>query len=194
MIKNIVLDWGGILIDLNGKACIDAFEHIGAHEVALYVENHLVDDLFLKQELGLISVEEFCQEARAISPNITGSDEDICMAWNVLLQGIPAHRLERLSSLKKRFRLYLLSNTNELHWEYAKRFWEPEHYFDRIFLSNEMHLKKPDREIFLRMMEDAGLRADETLFLDDSAANCETAAAIGINSVNVKSIDDWEGI
>ena len=189
MIRNIVLDWGGILIDLDGQSSIDEFNRIGALEVAKYVEFCRVEDMFLRLELGQIDTTQFCLEAREQDPAYEGSDEALCHAWNVLLSGIPDNRLRRLEELKDRCRLFLLSNTNEIHWEYARRWWQPEDYFEKIFLSYEMHQVKPDKEIFLQMLQEGGMKAEETLFIDDSKRNCEAAAALGIQTIHAKSLD-----
>ena len=189
MIRNIVLDWGGILIDLDGQSSIDEFHRIGALEVAKYVEFCRVEDMFLRLELGQIDTAQFCLEAREQDPAYVGSDEALCHAWNVLLSGIPENRLRRLEELKDRCRLFLLSNTNEIHWEYARRWWQPEDYFEKIFLSYEMHQVKPDKEIFLQMLQEGEMKAEETLFIDDSKRNCEAAAALGIQTIHAKSLD-----
>jgi len=189
MIRNIVLDWGGILIDLDDQRSIDEFHRIGAREVAKYVEECRVEDMFLRLELGQIDTAQFCREAREQDPVYSGSDEALCYAWNVLLAGIPEHRLQRLEELKRHGRLFLLSNTNEIHWEYARRWWQPEQYFEKIFLSYEMHQVKPSREIFEQILQDGGMKAEETLFIDDSKRNCEAAAALGFQTLHAKSLD-----
>ena len=189
MIRNIVLDWGGILIDLDEQRSIDEFHRIGAFKVADYVEYCRVEDMFLRLELGQIDTAQFCIEAREQDPAYEGNDEALCHAWNVLLSGIPENRLRRLEELKDHCRLFLLSNTNEIHWEYARRWWQPEDYFEKIFLSYEMHQVKPDKEIFLQMLQEGEMKAEETLFIDDSKRNCEAAAALGIQTIHAKSLD-----
>ena len=189
MIRNIVLDWGGILIDLDERRSIDEFHRIGAFKVADYVEYCRVEDMFLRLELGLIDTAQFCREAREQDPAYKGSDDALCHAWNVLLSGIPEQRLKRLEELKRHGRLFLLSNTNEIHWEYARRWWQPENYFEKIFLSYEMHQVKPEKEIFLRMLQEGGMKAEETLFIDDSKRNCDAAAVLGIQTILEKSLD-----
>lgn len=103
-----------------------------------------------------------------------------------MLKDVPAYKLDLLWSLRKDYNLYLLSNTNELHWQvctgkFAYRDRQVQDYFARIFLSFQMHLVKPDTEIFREVLNEAGLMAEETLFVDDSIANCQAAASLGIN-------------
>ena len=148
-------------------------------------------------ESGRSSVAEFCAEVRRKSPCCRASDADICAAWASLLTGIPARRIEALLRLRQQYRLFLLSNTNEIHWQKAVDCFFPyqgfgvEDYFERIFLSYRMHLVKPDHKIFTTMLHDAGIVAAETLFIDDSPANCAAARDLGIQVLLSPAGDDW---
>ena len=115
-IKNIIFDLGGVLVGLNPERCINAFREIGCGVLASYVEEHRTEDLFLETELGRIGEGEFCNEVRRIAHTDT-PDKDIVWAWNQLLTGIPHEKLLRLARLKQQgYRLFLLSNTNSMHW------------------------------------------------------------------------------
>ncbi len=195
IIKNIIFDFGGVLVDLDKQVCVDAFERIGAHEISGYVDECRQEDLFHDLEIGSISVAEFCDEVRRKS-QCTATDEAICDAWNALLVGIPRRRLQALLSLRDRYRLFLLSNTNAIHWEKAQTRLFPmdgyglDDYFEETYLSYELHLLKPGSEIFDYLLADAGINANETLFLDDSAANCKGAAQVGIHALQTVG-DRW---
>ena len=116
IIKNIIFDLGGVLVGLNPERCINAFREIGCGVLASYVEEHRTEDLFLETELGHIDEGEFCNEVRRIAHTDT-PDKDIVWAWNQLLTGIPHEKLLRLARLKQQgYRLFLLSNTNSMHW------------------------------------------------------------------------------
>lgn len=185
-IKNIIFDMGGVLVGLDACRCIQAFHKIGCEKIAYYVEKHLTEDLFLDTELGRISQHEFCNEVRRITSS-QASDEEVAWAWNELLDPIPARKLAFLDSLKKRgYRLFLLSNTNITHWSRCRDDFftlsgkTASDYFERIFLSFEMHLAKPSTEIFNEALRIAGVQAGETLFIDDSAENCKAAESVGM--------------
>jgi len=188
-IKNIIFDFGGVLVDLDKHRCIEAFKNIGAESVACYVDECRQEDLFHDLEVGNIGVGAFCDAVRRKSPGCTASDEDICDAWNALLSGIPTWRLERLLELKGKYRLLLLSNTNPIHWRKAVTDYFPfggfgvDDYFEKTYLSYEMHLLKPDHRIFEAVLADARIKASETLFIDDSPANCKAAEEVGIRGV-----------
>ena len=197
-IKNIVFDLGGVLCGLDAERCIRAFHQIGAEEVAVYVEEHRVEDLFLQSELGYITTEEFCEEVRRITQRPI-DDEKIVWAWNELLTGITPERRQAVLELSKTYRLFVLSNTNDMHWKK----WEAssllplkgevfkDGVFEKCFLSYELHLAKPQREIFEAVLQQADIKADETLFIDDSRKNCEAAQALGIHTYHNQHINDW---
>ena len=186
VIRNIIFDFGGVLVDLDRRRCIEAFRRIGAGAIAGYVDECRQEDLFHDLEVGLTDVGRFCKAVRRACPGCNASDEDICDAWNALLTGIPRHRLDRLKKLRRDYRLVLLSNTNPIHWRKAVDEYFTAggltvgDYFEKTYLSYEMHMLKPDEEIFRRVLADSGFAAAETLFIDDSAANCAAAERLGI--------------
>lgn len=196
-IKNIIFDLGGVLVSLDQQRCIDALNKIGVNAIARYVKERRTEDLFYDAEIGEITQHEFCEEVRRITGTRT-SDEDIVWAWNQLLGDISEERKLRLWKLKQQgFRLFLLSNTNVMHWQYCAEELFPyrnrvvEDYFERVFLSFEMHQAKPDSEIFEHVLAEAGINASETLFIDDSEANCQAAESLGIHTYYNMYIDDW---
>jgi HAD superfamily hydrolase (TIGR01509 family) len=195
-LKNIIFDLGGVLVGLDNQRCIDAFRKIGANDIAFYVEDHRTEDLFFDTEVGNISQEEFCREARRLS-QCDASDGEIVWAWNQLLTSIPDYKKERLLQLHDRYRLFLLSNTNVMHWNlcadefFPYKAWGVDDYFDRVFLSYEMHLIKPSADIFNEVIRQTGIKASETLFIDDSLDNCNAARKIGIQTLHETTGDDW---
>lgn len=194
-IKNIVFDLGGVLCGLDAERCIRAFHQIGADEVAVYVKEHRVEDLFLQSELGYITTEQFCDEVRRITQRPL-EDEQIVWAWNELLTGITDERWQAVLRLAKDYRLFILSNTNEMHWgkwllEERESEGTKESVFEKCFLSYELHLAKPSREIFEAVLQQADIKAEETLFIDDSLVNCQAAEALGIHTYYNKHINDW---
>jgi putative hydrolase of the HAD superfamily len=146
-------------------------------------------------EKGLMTVAEFHDTVRRVyGAQLT--DEQIDEAWNALLLDIPDYKLDTLLELKQRYRLYLLSNTNALHWEEGrKRFdykgYKAEDFFDQIFLSNEIHELKPSPEAFLKVARLAGIKPEETLFVDDLQVSCDAAAALGFHTYCPVANTDW---
>ena len=197
VIKNIIFDFGGVLVGLDRERCIGAFARIGAGAVAGYVDECRQEDLFHDLEVGNTDVAGFCEAVRRACPGCTASDEAVCDAWNALLTGIPRDRLDELAELRGDYRLVLLSNTNPIHWRKAVADYFTSaglsvgDYFERTFLSYEMHLLKPGEEIFRRVLADSGMAAGETLFIDDSAANCAAARRLGITAMHAGKGGEW---
>ena len=160
-IKNLLIDFGGVLIDLDRRRCIEQFRRLGMPDVENMLHDCHQEGFFQLHEKGLIADEDFRERIRrAIGKPV--SDEAIDAAWNSFLDGIPAYKLAFLLDLRKRYRLYLLSNTNAIHWEYActhefnKEGHRVEDYFDRIFLSYRMKMIKPDAGIFQAVLQETG--------------------------------------
>lgn len=195
-IKNIIFDLGGVLVGLDSARCISAFRQIGCGEIAVYVEQHRTEDLFLDIELGRATTQDFCREVRSMS-QCDVADAQIIWAWNRLLTSVADEKKARLVQLRRRYRLFLLSNTNEMHWLKCRDELLPcgecggADYFERVFLSYEMQKKKPDADIFRQTLHDADIAAGETLFIDDSADNCRTAASLGLATLHETTGRDW---
>lgn len=194
--KNLIIDFGGVLIDLDRQRCIEHFKQLGLTDVAEMLDVYHQQDFFEKFEKGLVSSAEFRNIIRSkIGREVT--DTEIDEAWNSFLVGIPTYKLDLLLELRKKYMVYLLSNTNEIHWiwscEHAFRYkgFRVEDYFERIYLSFQMKLAKPDAEIFRKVLEDAEILPEETLFIDDSEANCRVAETLGISTYTPKAHEDW---
>ncbi len=188
-IENIVFDFGCVLVDLDKDRCVKAWHEIGAGAIAQYVDECRQEDLFHELETGHITVDMFCDEVRHRAGDCDVKNEDIVWAWQQLLSGIPERRVQRLRKLKEQYRLFLLSNTNVIHWQQCR-----DHLagcFEQEFLSFEMGLVKPDRAIFEQMLRQSGIDAKRTLFVDDSAANCQCAESLGIRTLHVADGDEW---
>lgn len=195
-VKNIIFDLGCVLVGLDKQRCVRAFEQIGAENVAAYVRDHRTADLFFDIETGQMTMEEFCDEVRRMS-RCKAENKEIIWAWNQLLVGIPDEKKQRLVDLKKEYRLFLLSNTNDMHWQKCVNDFFPYHnlgvnyYFEDVYLSYKLQLAKPDRKIFETVLRHSQLQAAETLFIDDVKENCESAAQLGILVMHETTGNDW---
>ena len=124
-------------------------------------------------------------------------DARIDAAWNSFLGSIPTYKLDLLLKLREKYVVYLLSNTNEIHWKWSCKHafhykaFRVEDYFERIFLSYEMKMVKPDVAIFEKLLEESGIDPKETFFIDDSTENCRVAETLGISTYTPKACEDW---
>ena len=198
-IKNIVFDLGGVLIDLDFKSAINGLQKAGFTNVKEQLQAFDNEGIFQKFELGEISADEFRASIRENS-NVSLTDEEVDSLWNLMLLEIPREKLELILDLRSKYMVYLLSNTNSIHWDYVcknafnYRGFRVNDYFEKTFLSFEMHLAKPDKAIFEKMLEDANLLAEETLFIDDLEANCKAAEEVGIHAHHYHIGDDLSKI
>lgn len=195
-IKNLIVDFGGVLIDLDRQRCLENFKKLGLPDVEHALDIYHQQDFFQHYEKGLISSADFRNVIRGkIGKDV--ADARIDVAWNSFLVNIPTCKLDLLLALRKDYVVYLLSNTNEIHWEWSCEHAFPykafrvEDYFEHIFLSYEMKMAKPDEEIFRKVLDDAGLDPKETFFIDDSETNCLTARSLGISTYTPKAGEDW---
>lgn len=195
--KNIIFDLGNVLVKLDEAATMRAFETLGwpkKDHIREYAEGL---KLFQAMGVGLMSNQQFFDAFRATThSNVT--DQQITEATNAMLLYIPEEKKSKLLQLRKEgHRVFLLSNTIDLHWQYCKKnlfpmdYYGVDDYFEKAFLSQEMHMKKPDDEIFQQVINDATIDPNDTLFIDDLEVNCEAAERNGIHSFQNKDFDDW---
>ena len=193
-IKNLLIDLGGVLINLDRQRCIEHFQKLGLQNVDELLDIQNQDGLLMQQEKGLITSAEFRDGVRKMIGKAI-SDKQIDAAWNSFLVDIPTQKLDLLLKLREKYVVYLLSNTNQIHWEWTcahlfpYRTFKVEDYFEKTYLSFEM--AKPEPEIFKAIIEDAGIEPKETLFIDDSEMNCKTAQNLGISTYTAKAGEDW---
>lgn len=184
MIDNIVFDLGGVVIDLKREMCIAALERLGMREAGELLDKYVQRGPFLELECGNITAAEFFDMVR---PKCGGaSDEKIQNAFNEFLRALPADRLDALLRLRKRKRVFALSNTNPVMFNswIAKAFSQQgmriNDYFDGVVASFQEGFCKPDPRIFEVLVRRYGLDPARTLFLDDSADNCNAARRCGL--------------
>ncbi len=197
IIKNIIFDMGGVLVPLDPARCRRAFEALGAFNTAAYVRDFRTEDLFHDIETGAMTTPEFCSEVRRID-SLGVSDGEITAAWDALLLPSDDVRREGLLRLKSAgFRLFLLSNTCDIHWQSASKKLIPapgrdiNDYFERCFLSYELHARKPSPGIYAEALRLAGIKAPETLFVDDNAANTAAAEKLGMRVFHERPGHTW---
>jgi putative hydrolase of the HAD superfamily len=189
MIKNIIFDLGVVLLDIDFRRTMSEFEKLGIPNIKEIFSGYDQEAFFDKFEKGLISPTEFRDEVRKhINKPVT--DEMIDHAWNAMIIDFPPERINLLISLKNSYRIFLLSNTNVIHFPvYNKQLKERFHIanlsdlFERAYYSYRLGLRKPDKEIFELVLGENTLIPAETLFIDDSPQHIETAKNLGINAV-----------
>lgn len=193
--KNIIFDFGGVILNIDYQLTIDAFKEIGMNNFEMAYSQASQIHLFDNLEKGLISPAQFRDGIRLAS-GLDLSDERIDYAWNKIILDLPKHRIDLILKIKNNYNCFLLSNTNIIHYDlYIKQLQNfGMNSFDDVFLkayfSFEMGMRKPDAEIFEFVLKQESLNADETLFIDDSIQHIETANKLGINTYHLKNKED----
>lgn len=196
MIKNLLFDLGGVIMDIRRENCVKAFQELGMSDIGEFLGDYGQKGAFKLLEEGALTPDEFRAEIMKSCPvGTTGSQIDD--AFNQFLVGIPAYRLEALAGLRRRFGVYLLSNTNKIMWDsrIAEEFRkipgrEMDSYFDGTVTSFEARALKPSAEIFGYAVRTLGIVPEETLFLDDSQENIRAAVALGFHGAVVPASGD----
>lgn len=194
-ITAIIFDIGNVLVDIDYDVMVAEFEKIAKYdfrEIIGYTHQDSFFDLF---EKGKISTSDFRKTLRQhLRDDVT--DDEIDRTWNSILIHYPKEKFELLKRLRRKYKLYALSNINELHIEAIDKHVKPNFsapdmrsYFDHAYYSHEMGHRKPEKEIYQVMIDHARLDPAHTLFIDDKAENIDAAAALGIQTYHLTDRD-----
>jgi glucose-1-phosphatase len=188
MVKQIIFDLGGVLINLDFQATSDAFKKLGAANFDAAYTQLKQSEVFDRLDRGEISDEDFRNYLREFMPQSV-SDEALDAAWNAMILDFPAARLQWLLELKERMPIYLLSNTNHIHVRHFSAYLKAAQgvndlktYFNRAYYSCEIGLRKPDVAAFEFVLQENNLLPHETLFIDDTHHHVAGALQAGLQA------------
>jgi FMN phosphatase YigB (HAD superfamily) len=185
MINAIIFDFGDVFINLDKQATMDGLKNLGISQW-----NEDLNQLNLQYEIGSISEEDFLFGIQKHTNN--ASIEDISKAWNAILLDFPLYRLEFLQMLAKKYRLFLLSNTDAIHIETFEQKSGTSFYsdfyqcFEKVYFSFEIGMRKPNPEVYTFVLNQNGLQAKQTLFVDDKKENTDAALELGLPVWNLQ--------
>jgi putative hydrolase of the HAD superfamily len=191
-INAIIFDLGGVILNIDYQLPVKAFKKLVIDDFSAHFNQAAQSRLLDDYETGQISSEEFIDEIRTLVKPEYG-DREIIQAWNSILLDLPENRLFTLEKAAENHRIFLLSNTNDLHIQEFNSYLLEEHnlpslepFFEALYLSYEVGLRKPDPRIFEYVLQDAGLDPHSTLFIDDSLQHIRSAAELGINTWHLR--------
>jgi len=187
MIKNVIFDFGGVLIDIDYDKTEDWFRHLFGSSV---VQSDQFRSILEDYEIGAFSEGSFLHRLQRLSTAVI-SERQLVDAWNAMIGDMPAVRLDLLRSLASDYDVYLLSNTNLTHLQYVYRYLDKtygisdfgEEFFKKAYFSHEIHLRKPNVDIYNYVIGDASIDPSESLFIDDLADNISGAKEAGLQGV-----------
>ena len=184
MVDTIIFDFGDVFINLDKQASLTALKKLG-----LPSWNDDLEQLNQQFERGKVTEVQFMIGLKKLIPN--ASIDDLRAAWNSVLIDFPLHRLEFLELLKRKYRLFLLSNTDEIHISkfehkvgatFAREFYQ---CFEKVYFSFEIGIRKPEPEAFKYIINKHDLSPKRTLFIDDKKENTDIAASLGMQVWNI---------
>ena len=190
-VKTIIFDLGGVLLDIDFKLSEKAFADLGVTNFSDFFNQFHSNDLFRRLETGMDD-NLFYDDLRTAT-GLSLSDDQIRDAWNALLLDFRPESIAVLPQLRKRYKLYLLSNTNEIHLqEFQRRYevWRPGQVFDELFdvayYSHRIGHRKPNASAFEYVLQKHELTPAETVFIDDSINNIEAAQQLGLQTIHLQ--------
>ena len=183
--KAIIFDLGAVILNINYQNTIDEFTKLGVNNAATFYSKKVQTNLFNQIETGMISSNEFLKALQKETKN--ANINQVEKAWNAMLLDLPEERIQLIKKLKKNHSVYLLSNTNAIHIDAFKKQLGNKKWlafcklFDKMYLSHELGLRKPDVKIFEYILNEQKLKAEEVFFIDDSPQHIASAKKIGIH-------------
>lgn len=191
-VKHIIFDLGGVLLNIDYKLTEQAFVNLGIKDFPSIYSQLQQTSLFDDYETGKISSTNFIESLKK-QVELDLTEQQIVDAWNAMLLDFPLRRLQLLQQLRNQYDLILLSNTNAIHEEAFSKKLMDEHgiphigvFFDKVYLSHKVGMRKPNTDIFNKILVDNGLKAEDTLFIDDSPQHIEGAQRVNIRAIHLK--------
>ena len=190
-IKNIIFDLGGVILDIDENIVYKELEKLGINVSELAHSKEFIE-LISKFDTGIYTAPTFRKKAKALLGLEKMTDQKFDSIWNAMLLDIPRERIEAIEQVKKHYKIFLMSNTNEIHYDLYVRdlqlrfgYKEFDALFDKSYFSFDIHLEKPDPRFFEMILDHEGLVPEETIFIDDTEANIKVAKKLGIRTYHI---------
>jgi FMN phosphatase YigB (HAD superfamily) len=189
-IKNIIFDYGNVIFEINFKQTQEALSKLGITNIEAFFAHKNHNSLFDDFEVSGISADDFRAGIRAAANNQNLTNKEINEAWNSLLIGVSANNHDVLLAVKEKYRTFLLSNNNEIHYDWIIEHIQAKYgiqnydnFFEKAYFSHLMKLRKPNLNIFEQVIKENNLNPSETLFIDDSPQHIEGAKKAGLQTL-----------
>ena len=187
-IKNIIFDLGGVILDIDENVVYKELEKMGIDISELAHSKELME-ILSKFDTGIYTAATFRKKTKQFIGQEKMTDEKFDSIWNAMLLDIPRERIEAIEKVKKHYKIYLMSNTNVIHYDLYVRdlqlrfgYNEFDELFNKSYFSFAEHLEKPDPRFFELILDHEGLLPEETLFIDETSENIEAAKSLGIKT------------
>ena len=190
-IKNIIFDLGGVILDIDENIVYKELEKMGVNIAELAHSKDFID-IMSKFDTGIYTAPTFRKKMKALLGLEKMTDQKFDSIWNAMLLDIPRERVEAIEQIKKHYKIFLMSNTNEIHYDLYVRdlqlrfgYDEFDKLFHKSYFSFAEHLEKPDPRFFELILDHEHLLPEETLFIDDTEKNIKVAQSLGIRTYHI---------
>ena len=191
-IKNIIFDLGGVVLDIDENIVYKELEKLGIN-VSELPHSKDFTEIMSRFDTGIYTAPTFRKKMKALLGLEKMTDEKFDSIWNAMLLDIPHERIEAIEQIRKHYKIFLMSNTNEIHYDLYVRdlqlrfgYNEFDELFNKSYFSFAEHLEKPDPRFFELILDHEHLLPEETLFIDDTAANIKVAKSLGIKTYHIR--------
>jgi len=188
-IKAIIFDFGGVILNIDYNKTAESFKKLGVINFEEMYSQKNSDHLFSQLEKGNIKEDDF-YTAFIKSTNITSTNHQVETAWNAMLLDYRDEALKTIERIKPKYKLFLLSNTNSIHHKAFSNVYQSfsggkhfDDYFDKAYYSHQTGMRKPDKNIYELVIKENALAPSQTLFIDDSVQNIESAKQLGLQTI-----------
>ena len=192
-IETIIFDFGGVILDIDPQLTMNEFARLGARQLDEEQYQVLIHEIIRKFERGIFTPEIFRQEMKKFLKLGDIEDQEFDDAWNALLFDIPDERIKAIEQSKEHYQIFLLSNSNEIHYDLYVRdlqlrfgYREFDELFHKAYFSFDLHMAKPESDIFEFVIYQHNLNRAKTLFIDDMDANLATARKLGLSTYKMQ--------
>ena len=190
-IKNIIFDLGGVILDIDENIVYKELEKLGIKTSDLAHSKEFME-IMSKFDTGIYTAPTFRKKTKALLGLEKMTDQRFDAIWNSMLLDIPRERIEAIEKVKKHYKIFLMSNSNVIHYDLYVRdlqlrfgYHEFDELFNKSYFSFAEHLEKPDPRFFELILDHEGLLPEETLFIDDTAENIKIAKSLGIHTYHI---------
>ena len=190
-IKNIIFDLGGVILDIDENVVYQELGKLGIN-VSELPRSKEFRDIMSKFDTGIYTAPTFRKKMKVLVGQEKMTDQKFDSIWNAMLLDIPRERIEAIEQIKKHYKIFLMSNTNEIHYDLYIRdlqlrfgYNEFDALFDKSYFSFAEHLEKPDPRFFELILDHQHLVPEETLFIDDTATNIKVAKQLGLKTYHI---------
>ncbi|MBR0539116.1 MAG: HAD family phosphatase [Bacteroidales bacterium] len=190
-IKNIIFDLGGVVLDIDENIVYQELEELGINTTELAQSKEFFE-IMSKFDTGIYTAPTFRKKTKALLGLEKMTDQKFDSIWNAMLLDIPRERIEAIEKIKKHYKIFLMSNSNEIHYDLYVRdlqlrfgYNEFDELFNKSYFSFAEHLEKPNPRFFELILDHEHLLPEETLFIDDTAENIKVAKSLGINTYHI---------